>query len=160
MMLDANLVAVNNRVNRMSVQFDSSSNRALVDFDFLSRGDGGVFDVVHYGGGQPTAKVAGVVIGARLGHIAVAKPEMSSRFVSWMAGALSIAATYYVLQQIVTKGFDLVDVLLILAFVLLPGGLFVSQLAQRSVPRGLETFHERGYRIQAIGKGASSAGPN
>jgi hypothetical protein len=158
-MLDATLVKANNKVNRMGVRFDPSSNRALVEFDFLSAKDGGVFDVVHYGGGQPTAIVAGVVIGAMLRQVSVPKPDPIGKVLAWLAGAVSIAGAYYLVQQIATKGFDWGEPIIFAGFVALPGGLFLSQFAQHSVPKGLEAFHERGYRTQPIGKGASSAGP-
>lgn len=157
-MLDAALVSENNRVNRIGVRFEPANNRALVDFDYLSTNDGAVFDVVHYGGGQPMAVVGGVVIGARVRQLSVAKPDPVGKVLSWLAGAISVAVAYYLLEQIATKGFDWAQ-LVFLVFVFVPGGIFVSQFAQHSVPKGLEAFHERGYRTQSIGKGASSAGP-
>jgi hypothetical protein len=157
-MLDAALVSQNNTVNRIGVRFEPANNRALVDFDYLSTNDGAVFDVVHSGGGQATAAVGGVVIGAKVRQLSVAKPDPAGKVLSWLAGAISLAVAYYALQQIATKGFEWGQ-LVFLVFVFLPGAIFLSQLAQHSVPKGLEAFHERGYRSQSIGKGASSAGP-
>jgi hypothetical protein len=165
-MLDATLVAVNNEVNRIGVHFDGPGNRALIEFDRLARGNGAVFDVVHYGGQQPTALVSGVVMGTELRHLSVGKLDRTTRVMAWFSGALAISAAAYFVQQTVTQGFSFALVLVGLLFVFIPGAFFLSQFAEHPAPHGLEAYYERRYRTSppspskgASSKGASSQGP-
>jgi hypothetical protein len=147
-MLDATLVSVNNRINRVEVKFDPITNRALVEFDYLDKNEGGVFDVVHYGGSQPSASLTGVVIGAEpLRHLSIGVPDPSNRRLGIGAGVFAAAVLIYFVQQIYTHGWNW-GYLLILVFVAIPGLMFVT-IFEASVPKGLEAFHERRYRAKS-----------
>ena len=144
-MLDATLVSVNNSINQVEVQFDPITNRALVEFDYLDKDEGAVFDVVHYGGTQPTASVTGVVIGAEpLKHLSIDVPDPYNRRFGVGAGVVAVVALIYFAVQVYTHGWSW-GYLAILIFAAVPGLMFLS-IFEVSVPKGLEAFHERRYR--------------
>jgi hypothetical protein len=159
-MLAATLVVVNNPVNQVTVEFDPTENRALVAFDYLAKGEGAVFDVIHHGGAQPTALVTGVVIGSEnLHHMSIGKPESASGPWAIGTGLVALVGLIYLLIQTFTKGLDASYLIVLVVLVLLPG-LFSLSFFQRNVPKGLEAFHERRYRTPSKTKKSAKGSSN
>ncbi len=149
-MLDASIVAVSNSANRLTVGFDREKNTALIDFDYLSKNEGAVVDVVHFGGTRATAAVTGVIIGAsQLRYLNRQNARLLNAGLGLLSGLLLLVDLILVATLITQFNW-------FLAFV--AGAVGVAGVAgyavsfravirgPRLAPKGLEAFDDRAYR--------------
>jgi hypothetical protein len=155
--LDASLVTANNRANRMGIALDKLTNTAPIDFDYLSKNDGAVFDIVHFGGVRASAAVTGAIIGAsgvRYINIRKADPSLlGGLFVATLLTlALAVGGLLVAYRQELIRPSTFLGPSLAAAFTgaAIPLGIasatVLFQATRMTVPKGLGVFNERRYR--------------
>jgi hypothetical protein len=63
--LDAKLIEENNISSQLNVELDQQENIALLDFDYLDEGHGGIFQIIHTGTSSNDLSITGDIIGAK-----------------------------------------------------------------------------------------------
>jgi hypothetical protein len=151
--LHADIVKVKNFANQFTINLSQDGSRAFIDFDFIDKYDGAVFQIYHTGESQKDIFIEGTIKGAEkvkylpfveINELAELSGEynlnktLSKRpyriiFVFWLIFLFLLA---------ITSVNTIIKIITILIFIMTLILLIYFEIKRRTVPRGLETFFD------------------